>query len=630
MSDTTTVGTKSGLPFLGVSLAALGVVFGDIGTSPLYALRQCFHGPHAIQVTPDNVLGAVSLIFWFLIIIVTLKYIVFVMHADNKGEGGVLSLMALVHRRGPGNAKILSMVTFLGIIGTAFLFSDGIITPSISVLSAIEGLSIVTPSFEPYIIPIALLILCGLFSLQPRGTGKIGALFGPILVIWFLAIGVLGVLSIVKSPGVLACFNPLFAAHTLIAMGWKSLALLATAFLAVTGVEVLYADMGHFGRHPIRAIWFALVLPALVLNYLGQAAFLLRTGSCPLNLFYSIVPQQLLIPGIVLATIATIIASQAVIAGMFSLAKQAVQLGFWPRIRVIYTSLNNPGQVYLPFINIALFCATAMLVLNFRSSSNLASAYGIAVSADMLITTTMLLILGRSIWKIHPAVLYPLFAGFMILDLLLFAGNMTKLPTGGWVVIGIATGMVILITSWTKGRALLGKKIESAALPMKMFIDEVGTLKPNRIKGTAVFLSGSMNSVPNALLHNFKHNQALHEQIIILSVRTEDVPFVSSEHRAAMIELGSNIHRLFLKFGFMETPDIPSVLRTISAGGKPIDPMQVSYFLGKESLILSNSIPMVPWRKKIFMVLSRNSISASSFYKLPPNRVVEFGSQIEF
>ena len=630
MSDPSKNGSKPVLPFLGLSLAALGVVFGDIGTSPLYALRECFRGPHALSVTPDMILGAVSLIFWFLVIIVTLKYIVFVMHADNKGEGGVLSLMALVHRSRPGSTKVLSFVTFLGIVGTAFLFSDGIITPSISVLSAVEGLSIITPSFEPYIIPIALLILCGLFSIQPRGTGKIGSLFGPILSIWFLAIGTLGVLSIVKSPGVLACLSPLYAAHALAGLGWKSLSLLATAFLAVTGVEVLYADMGHFGKNPIRAVWFALVLPALVLNYMGQAAFLLRTGSCPPNLFYSIIPHELIIPGIILATAATIIASQAVIAGMFSLAKQAVQLGFWPRIRVIYTSLSNPGQVYLPFINIALFCATAMLVLNFKSSGNLASAYGIAVSADMLITTTMVLILGRTIWRIHPLLLFPLFACFLVLDLLLFSGNLTKIPTGGWVVIGLAAGIMILITSWTRGRSLLGKKIESSALPMTTFIDEIESLKPNRTKGTAVFLSGNINSVPNALLHNFKHNQVLHEHIIIISVRTEEVPIVSPEHRAAMLELGSNIHRLFLKFGFMETPDIPSVLRTISAGGKPIDPMQVSYFLGKESLILSSSIPMLAWRKKIFMVLSRNAISASSFYKLPPNRVVEFGSQIEF
>lgn len=631
MSDSvTSKGPAVSSGFLGLSLAALGVVYGDLGTSPLYALRECFAGQHGVAATQSNVLGATLLIIWFLMIVVSLKYVVFVMHADNKGEGGVLALMALVHRLGPVRIKNLVGISLLGILGVSLMFGDGIITPSISVLSAVEGLSVITPAFEPFIIPVALLILAGLFALQSRGTAKIGALFGPILVVWFLMIAVLGVASIVHCPAILGSLNPLHAVRMLSTLGWKTFALLATAFLAVTGSEVLYADMGHFGRSPIRAVWFTLVFPALILNYMGQGAHLLHSPAATSNLFYQLAPSWSLLPVIIVTTIATIIASQAVITGMFSLAKQAVQLGFWPRLKIKYTSLEHAGQVYIPFINITLFCLTALLILNFKQSGNLAAAYGIAVSATMLITTALLICIARSAWRIHPALLMPLFAAFLMLDIVLFLANLSKLLSGGWIVVVISIIIVILMTSWLKGRALLGKKIESESLPFQTFVADILEQHPPRVRGTAIFLAGSAQSTPRALLHNYKHNQALHERIIVLTVDNEEIPFVAAENRVALTDLGSGIYRVHCRFGFMETPDLPSVLRTVTIAGQTIDPMQVSYFLGKELLVISNTIAMRNWRKRIFAFLSRNATGASSFFKLPPNRVVEFGSQIEF
>jgi len=617
--------------FLGLSLAALGVVYGDLGTSPLYALRECFAGQHGITATPGNVIGATSLIIWFLMILVSLKYVVFVMHADNKGEGGVLALMALVHRLGPARFRSLAVISMLGIIGASLLFSDGVITPSISVLSAVEGLSVITPAFEPFIIPISLVILAGLFALQSRGTAKIGALFGPILLVWFVMIAVLGTAAIVEYPAILKSLNPVYAVKMLSTLGWKSFALLATAFLAITGVEVLYADMGHFGKSPIRAVWFTLVFPALILNYMGQGAHLLQSPDLTANLFYQLAPSWFLVPAIVIATIATIIASQAVITGMFSVAKQAVQLGFWPRIKIKYTSLEHAGQVYVPFVNIVLFVSTVLLVLYFRHSGNFASAYGIAVSTTMLITTALIFLIARSLWPKIPAfLLMSLFTAFLLLHILLFAANMTKLLSGGWIVVLISIVMVVLMTSWLKGRALLGRKIESESLPFNTFVADILAQQPPRVRGTAIFLAGSAQSTPRALLHNYKHNQALHERIIVLTVHNEEIPIVAAENRFSLTELGSGIYRVYCTFGFMETPDLPSVLRTITIDGRTIDPMQVSYFLGKELLVISNTVAMRSWRKRIFAFLSRNATGASSFFKLPPNRVVEFGSQIEF
>jgi KUP system potassium uptake protein len=623
--------TATATGFLGLSLAALGVVYGDLGTSPLYALRECFSGAHGIAATPSNVIGVTSLIIWFLMVIVSLKYIVFVMHADNKGEGGVLALMALVHRMGPARLRSLTAIAVLGIIGASLLFSDGIITPSISVLSAVEGLSVVTPALEPFIIPISLVILAGLFALQSRGTAKIGALFGPVLLVWFVLIAVLGTAAILKYPAILKSLNPLYAVQMLSALGWKCYALLATAFLAITGVEVLYADMGHFGKSPIRTVWFTIVFPALILNYMGQGAHLLQSPTMTSNLFYQLAPSWFLVPTIVIATFATIIASQAVITGMFSIAKQAVQLGFWPRIKIKYTSLAHIGQVYVPFINIVLFVSTALLILYFKHSGNFASAYGLAISTTMLITTALIFLIARSLWPKIPTFLFmPLFTVFLLLDVLLFAANMTKFFSGGWIVVLMSIVLVILMTSWLKGRALLGKKTESEALPFSVFLADIIAQHPPRVKGTAIFLAGSAQSTPRALLHNYKHNQALHERIIVLTVQNEEIPFVAEENRVQLKDLGSGIYRLSCTFGFMETPDVTSVLRRVTIDGKKIDPLQVSYFLGKELLVISNAVAMPVWRKRIFAFMSRNATGASSFFKLPPNRVVEFGSQIEF
>ena len=630
-NSSTNKSTTTATGFLTLSLAALGVVYGDLGTSPLYALRECFSGAHGIAATPVNVIGATSLIIWFLMILVSLKYIVFVMHADNKGEGGILALMALVHHLGPVRLRSLTAIAVLGIIGASLLFSDGVITPSISVLSAVEGLSVVTPAFEPYIIPISLLILAGLFALQSRGTAKMGALFGPVLLVWFVMIAVLGTAAIIKYPAILESLNPLYAVQMLSSLGWKSYALLATAFLAITGVEVLYADMGHFGKSPIRTVWFTIVFPALILNYMGQGAHLLQSPTVTSNLFFQLAPSWFLVPAIIMATLATIIASQAVITGMFSIAKQAVQLGFWPRLKIKYTSLAHAGQVYVPFINVVLFISTVLLVLYFKHSGNFASAYGIAVSTTMLITTALIFLIARSLWPKIPAfLLMPLFTVFLLLHLLLFAANMTKFFSGGWIVVLMSIVLVVLMTSWLKGRALLGIKTESESLPFSTFVADVLARHPPRVKGTAIFLAGSAQSTPRALLHNYKHNQALHERIIVLTVLNEEIPFIAEENRIQLKDLGSGIYRLYCTFGFMETPDLPSVLRTVTIDGEKIDPMQVSYFLGKELLVIAKSSAMPVWRKRIFAFLSRNSTGASSFFKLPPNRVVEFGSQIEF
>jgi KUP system potassium uptake protein len=627
--NTNSVSSSTG--FAGLALAALGVVYGDIGTSPLYALRECFSGNHAIAATPENILGATSLIIWFLIIIVSLKYVVFVMRADNKGEGGVLALMALVHRLGPARIRSVTFISLLGIIGASLLFSDGIITPSISVLSAVEGLSVITPAFEPFIIPIALLILAGLFALQSHGTTRIGSLFGPVLTVWFMVLAILGTVALIRNPTILFALNPAYGITMLSALGWKSVALLATAFLAITGVEVLYADMGHFGKKPIRFVWFVFVFPSLILNYLGQGAHLLDTPHMVSNLFYQLAPQWFLIPTIIIATLATIIASQAVITGMFSLAKQSVQLGFWPRLKIKYTSSERSGQVYVPFINIALFSLTVLLICSFKKSGNLASAYGIAVATTMLITTALICVIARALWpKIPLTVLIPLFTLFLLLHGALFFANLSKLFSGGWIVVVISAAVISLMVSWQKGRALLRKKIEEQSFPLDMFIADVAKNNPPRVKGTAVFLAGMAQSTPQAMLHNFKHNQVLHERIIVLSVLNEEIPFIAREHRTTVVDCGKGIHRVVCRFGFMETPDIPSVLRTLTIAGEPVDPMQVSYFLGKEMLVITRSITLRNWWKQLFMFMSRNATNASSFFKLPPNRVVEFGAQMEF
>ncbi|MBN2188164.1 MAG: KUP/HAK/KT family potassium transporter [Chitinispirillaceae bacterium] len=611
-------------------LATLGVVFGDIGTSPLYALRECFIGPHSIPVSAPNVLGAVSIIFWFLVIVVCVKYVVFVMKADNKGEGGILALMALVHRIGPGKIRNLAVIPFLGILGAALLFSDGVLTPAISVLSAVEGLNVATPMFAPFVIPISLVVLAILFAFQSRGTLKIGAMFGPMVLIWFITIGIIGALSIARNPAVIHALNPLHAVTLLSISGWKSLALLGTAFLAVTGAEVLYADMGHFGKSPIRNTWFFIVFPALMLNYMGQGALLLRTGGNPENLFFQLSPGWFLYPLVIISTSATVIASQAVISGAFSLARQAVQLGFWPRTRVVHTSKSNIGQVYLPFINLALFVVTLLLVVGFKHSGNLASAYGIAVSATMLITTTLLLLIARVLWRVPRLVIVPIGLFFCILDISLFTANLSKFLSGGWIVVFIAAAIWILMTTWVAGRRILQKQVLAESIPVEQFVQEVAAQNLPRIQKAGIFLSGNAICVPRALLHNYKHNGILHARTIIVSVQTEESPYVPSGERCSTTDLGQGIYKIVLRYGFMESPDVPGALTAAAIPDIPRDVNQLSFFLGKESLVLAKSKTMAVWRKQIFLYLARNALSASAFFGLPSNRVVELGVQIRF
>jgi KUP system potassium uptake protein len=615
-----------------LTLAALGVVFGDIGTSPLYALRECFSGGHGLPVTPENSIGAVSLIIWFLIVIVSIKYVVFVMRADNKGEGGILSLMALVHRIGPEKVRNLALLPVLGILGAALLFSDGVITPAISVLSAIEGVSVAAPVLSHLVIPISLAVLTVLFLIQFFGTSKIGALFGPVVLLWFIAIGLLGCIAIFGSPKILHSFNPLHAIFLVKTLGLKSLLLLGAAFLAVTGAEVLYADMGHFGKFPIKAAWFYIVFPALMLNYLGQGAMLLQSGKLPGNLFYSLSPSWFLVPLIIIATLATVIASQAVISGAFSLARQSVQLGFWPRIKVVHTSESNIGQVYLPFINLALYVVTFLLIVGFKESGNLASAYGIAVSATMLITSLLIICIARSLWKVPLYVLVPVATLFVLFDASLFAANLTKFLSGGWIVVAIAASVTVLMTTWVAGRKLLQNSILSESVRLEDFVTDISSRDDViRTPKTAVFLSGNAVCVPRSLLHNFKHNGTIHSVNLIVCVQTAEVPLVGTDDKYSVADFGNGIYKVVLRYGYMESPDIPRDITTVPLPLPVLkDPSQFSYFLGKETLVMTRKGAMALWRKQIFMFLARNSLPASAFFKLPPNRVVELGVQVEF
>jgi KUP system potassium uptake protein len=615
-----------------LTLAAIGVVFGDIGTSPLYAFRECFSGQHGLPVTAPNVLGTASLIIWFLIIIVAVKYVVFVMRADNRGEGGILSLVALFHRIGPEKIRTMVLLPLFGIAGAALLFSDGVLTPAVSVLSAIEGVTVAAPVLHYLIVPLSLVVLTGLFLVQFRGTAKIGALFSPIVLVWFIAIALLGINAIAGSPGVLRAFNPWYALLLLKLLGVKSFVLLGAAFLAVTGAEVLYADMGHFGKSPIRKAWFVIVFPSLTLNYLGQAAKLLQAGRVPDNLFYSLSPDWFLIPLIIIATLATVIASQAVISGAFSLARQAVQLGFWPRIRVVHTSASNIGQVYLPFVNMMLYVVTFLLIAGFRESGNLASAYGIAVSATMLITSVLIILLARTLWNVTWFVIVPVGIIFLAIDCSLFIANLSKFAAGGWIVVVMAAAVGLLMSTWVAGRKLLRGSLLSDSVPFETFVgslsSETGLLRPPK---TAVFLSGNAQSVPRSLLHNFRHTGTLHATNVIVCVQTEEVPHVAHHEKVTTTDFGQGMFRVVLRYGYMESPDIPAEMARMPALVPALgNPRAISYYLGKESLIATKSKTMPFWRKQLFLAMARNALSASAFYNLPPNSVVELGVQIEF
>ena len=612
-----------------LALGALGIVYGDIGTSPLYAFRECFAGTHGIPVTTENILGILSLIFWSLILIISVKYLMFLMKADNRGEGGILALMALILHEKAHAKKWTVTLSVLGIFGAALLYGDGIITPAISVLSAVEGLNVATNVFQPYIIYISISILALLFIYQRKGTAQIGSIFGPVLLVWFCVIGILGFFAIIRNPIVITAINPIHAVNIFLDNKFQGFAVLGTVVLAITGGEVLYADMGHFGRAPIRNGWFAVVLPALILNYFGQGAFLLDNPLLSENLFYRIAPKILLYPLVALATFATIIASQAVISGAFSLTRQAIQLGLSPRLHIIHTSSMEIGQVFLPSINFALFIGTVSLILGFKSSGNLAGAYGVAVSGTMLITTVLALFIARKIWPVKMIILVPVASFFIVANIAFFLSCLLKIGSGGWIPVFIAATVYFLMTIWKKNRAIIREKMESQSLPVNIFIKDIEHSKPLRVSGTAVFLSGNSTGIPRTLLHNFKHNKVLHSTTVLMSIKNEDIPFVADATRSEITELGCGIYRIMVRYGFSENPDIPKVLQNIKHEKINLDPMRTTFFLGRETLLVNNAPLLIKWEKKIFAFMSKNSFDASKFYKIPPGRVIELGLQIE-
>jgi KUP system potassium uptake protein len=617
----------SGQGFSALALGAIGVVFGDIGTSPLYALKEVFIGHHPLTVDKLHIYGALSLVFWSLILIVTVKYVFMIMRADNKGEGGSLALLALIQRMS-GGGRWTNNLVLLGVMATALFFGDAMITPAISVLSAVEGLSVVSSAFTPYVLPISIGILIGLFFFQSRGTETVGKLFGPIVLVYFAVLAVLGVMHIVERPEVLQALSPHW--------GWRFFAdnprlgflALGSVVLAVTGAEALYADMGHFGRRPIAYAWLYVVFPALILNYLGQCALLLQSPAAVENPFYLMAPESLRLPLVVLATMATIIASQAVITGAFSVVQQAVQLGLMPRLRIDHTSVAAAGQIYLPVINWTLMCLVILLVLGFRESSNLAAAYGIAVTGTMFITAVMLGVLAWRIWKWPKPVVILVVGLFLVVDGAYFASNLTKIPDGGWFPLLVGLVAFTLLTTWAKGRKLMIERLHESAMPISIFIESAAT-SATRVPGTAVFMTSTPDGVPHALLHNLKHNKVLHERVIMLTVKIADVPFVQQDGRCHLEPLGHGFHRLLIKYGFMQEPDVPAALKQITSCGPEFKMMDTSFFLARQTLLASSRPGMAIWREKLFAWMLRNAESAMEFFKLPTNRVVELGSQVE-
>ena len=627
----TSSSTASGQKFsLGIIIAALGVVYGDIGTSPLYAFRICFDGPSALPVSPENILGVLSLIFWALVILISIKYLTFVLRADNNGEGGILAIMTLLVKANKNPMVKRSIVLLLGLFGASLLYGDGLITPVISVLSAVEGLNTITPAFTPFVLPISLVVLLFLFWFQKRGSGTIGKIFGPVMFVWFAVIGVLGLFSLTANPVVLTAIDPRHAVLFFMQNRMHGFFTLGTLFLVLTGGEALYADIGHFGTRPIRAGWFYIVFPALLLNYFGQGAFLLRNPTLTDNLFYRIAPPWAAIPFVALATIATVIASQAVISGVFSLARQSVQLGFFPRLSIIHTSHTTIGQVYVPVFNGLLCVGTIILVLVFKQSDSLAGAYGVAVATTMLITTLFLFLIMRNIWKWNGFAAAGISILFFAIDFSFFCANLMKIKDGGWISLAVASAVMFLMITWDNGRRALRERIVTAAISMKDFIAEVVALKPIRVPGISVFLAGNQAGVPRTLLHNYKHNKIIHEKVVILTVITKDVPHVQETERINASELGNGFYWLTLYYGFSETPDIPAALAKAQVPGLIFDPMQTTFFLGRETLLASRKKGHLPnWPKGVFAFLSRNACDASKFFCIPPNRVIEIGVQIE-
>jgi len=611
-----------------LSLGALGVVYGDIGTSPLYAIKECFHGMHAIAVTPANVLGVLSLIFWSLTMVITVKYVLFITRADNRGEGGIFALLELLPKDlSPNHRKILA---FLALFGAALLYGDGVITPAISVLSAVEGLNVATDAAEPLVVPITCLILFGLFMVQRRGTAGIGRVFGPVMLLWFTVLAVFGIRAIASAPEVLAAINPVHAVTFFMRNHLHGMVVLGAVVLCITGGEALYADMGHFGRRPIQYSWLAIVFPCLLLNYFGQGAGLLRDPTIAPNPFYSLVPSSLIYPMAALSTMATVIASQALISGVFSLTRQAIQLGCCPRLRIVHTSSDMEGQIYIPEVNYALMWACIGLTIAFKESSRLAAAYGIAVTATMGITSILYFCVARYTWRQSLARVLAPVTLFLLFDLAFFAANLLKVADGGWFTILIAVLVVTAMGTWQDGRAALREMSQAATVPLSKFLAEVAKKNPLRVPGTAVFMSLSPQGAPVTLLHHYKHNKIFHHNVVILSVASADVPYVAEADRLDIQDMGMGFFRLIAHYGFMETPNVPQIMQRARAEGVPIDPpSDTTFFLGRESLLTSGRAKMAAFRKSLFAMMSRNARPATAYFSLPPGRVVELGVQVE-
>ncbi len=619
-----------------LSLGALGVVFGDIGTSPLYAMRECF-GEYGITPTPENVIGILSLIFWTLILAICIKYMAFVMRADNKGEGGILSLMALAVRS--QHAKEVPrrrwLMTIFGIFGAALLYGDGMITPAISVLSAMEGLTLVAPSFHPYIIPLTIFIINALFLMQRYGTGKIGVVFGPIILIWFSVLGGLGIMGISKNPAIVEALSPHHAVEFFLRNGLAGFLVLGSVFLVVTGGEALYADMGHFGKKPIRLAWFSVALPGLVLNYFGQGALLLQNPEAISNPFYLLAPKWALLPMVILSTMATVIASQALITGVFSITRQAIQLGFCPRVNIVHTSSQEIGQIYVPLVNWGLFVGVVWLVLTFKTSTGLAAAYGIAVTGAATITTFLAFEVARTKWNWSILKASAIFGTFLLMDLSFFGAMLHKVPHGGWVPLIIGAVLYLLMTTWQKGRQILFRRLKERSMPIEDFCQKLLREPPLRAPGTAIYMAGDPWGVPVPMLHNLKHNKVLHQRVAILTIQTKEVPFVSKRDRISIQEVIPNLYRIIANYGFMETPKMKHILEACRQRDINFNVNETTFVLGRETIIAERGPNrpgeqgMAHWRERLFAIMSKNAQRPTAFFRIPPNQVIEVGIQVE-
>ena len=612
-----------------LTLAALGVVFGDIGTSPLYALRECFHGEHGVPPTHDNVLGVLSLIFWSLVVVITGKYVSYVMRADNHGEGGVMSLMAQVPPtyKDPRRRNLL---LGLGLFGAALLYGDGVITPAITVLGAVEGLNTATTAFQPYVVPISVVILLGVFLVQYRGTASIGAMFGPVMCVWFLTLAGMGIRWILLEPHVLTALNPAYGAQFLWVNGYQAFVVLGSVFLVVTGGEALFADMGHFGAGPIRLAWFGLVFPGLLLNYFGQGALLLQHPDAAEHVFYRMAPPMLVVPLVILATAAACIASQALISAVFSMTRQAVQLGYSPRVEIRHTSDTTIGQIYIPTVNWALMLGTIALVLMFKSSTALAAAYGIAITATMTITTVLAYVIARHVWGWSRWTAGSLTVVLLVIDVAFMSSNALKILHGGWVPLAMAAFAFLLMSTWKTGRQVLGARLRERAYPLDQFLKELPRSQTDRVPGSAIFMTGSGAGVPPTLLHNIRHNKILHANVVLLTVVTEEIPEVPDARRVDIEPLGAGFYRVTLRYGFVEEPDVPAAIALARGRGLPIDKDDITYFLGRETLLAAaTGSGMAQWREGLFSLMSKNAMRATAFFRIPPERVVELGMHVE-